>query len=825
MNSLFQDIRYSLRQLHKSPGFALTAVLTLAFGIGATTAVFSIVEGVLLRPLPFADPSSLVALGDTIVGSSFGGQPVTGPEIPIYSRETNSFSSVGAYQQTGFEVSGSGDPLLVNASRMTASAFTTLGVAPMLGRTFTKEEDEGRQQLLVVSYQFWNSRFHQDASIIGQKILLDRKPYEIIGVMPRDFAFPLVPGQLNRNDLWVPMSFSASDLAQTGYWGFNMIGRLKPGVSPEMARQDAERVAKDIEKTFPAAMSSLHIHADVVPLTEVAIAGARPLVKIIFLAVVVVLFMACTNLAGLLMVRVIRRRREVAVRLALGASAAVVLRQNLTEALLLSTAGGFLGVAFAFAALRTGISFLPESLPRVGSIALDWKVILFAIGIALFTGVACALLPAYVAAKTGVNETLKEGGRTGSAGGGHARLRSILVVSQLAIAMVLLVACGLLVRSFDKLRKVDLGFHTDHLLTANFGLPHSQYSTQQAVDGFHAELAARLHQLPGVQAVGFTGILPATGQNDNGAVVPEGYISPKGGPMVSASRAQVMGEFMSAMGISVLRGRDFSQSDTATSSLVAIVNHKFAEHYWPGQDPIGKRIHFGLPETPMPWMTVVGEIADIKEKSIDTDASEQVYQPMSQFKLALGQFVPKEMLTGTYGTLVIRGQMAPEQMTSSLRAAVRSIDPQLPIRQVESMDRVVSEGQASRRFNTILISSFAFAAVLIAVLGIYSVIAFSAALRTQEMAIRLALGSQRASVMRLVLGSAAKLGLAGCGIGVIASLFATRLLRSMLFQVDPLDPGVIVLAAISILLLALAASLVPARRAASVDPMEALRSE
>jgi predicted permease len=404
-------------------------------------------------------------------------------------------------------------------------------------------------------------------------------------------------------------------------------------------------------------------------------------------------------------------------------------------------------------------------------------------------------------------------------------LRSILVVSQLAIALVLLVASGLLLRSFDKLRKVDLGFHADHLLTANFGLPHSQYSTQQAVDSFHEELASRLHQLPGVQAVGFVNTLPATGQDDVGAMVPEGYVSPKGGPMVSAWRAQAMGEFMSAMGIQILRGRDFTSSDTATSPLVVIVNHKFAEKFWPGQDPIGKRIHYGLPETPLPWLSVVGEVADIKQKSVDADVSEQVFQPMSQFKASLAQFLPKEMLTGTYGTLVIRGQLPPEQMADSLRAVVRSIDPQLPLRQVESMDRVVAEGQAPRRFNTVLISSFAGAAVLLALLGIYSVIAFSAALRTQEMAIRLALGSQRSSVMRLVLLSGAKLGIVGCGLGAVAAVFATRLMRSMLFEVDPLDPAVLVLAAISIFLLAIAASVIPARRAASIEPMQALRAE
>jgi putative ABC transport system permease protein len=382
---------------------------------------------------------------------------------------------------------------------------------------------------------------------------------------------------------------------------------------------------------------------------------------------------------------------------------------------------------------------------------------------------------------------------------------------------------GLLLRSFDKLRKVDLGFRADHLLTASFVLPGHQYSTQKSVDAFDTALLSKLQQLPSVKAVGLTNLLP--GQESYGAIFAEGYVPPKGVPMAVAWRGQAMDQYFSAMGIPVLRGREFTTADTASSQLVVIVNRKFAEHYWPGQDPIGKRIHIGFRETPLPWMTVVGEIRDIKQKSADSDVTEQIYQPMSQFKRGLGQFAPPDMFTGSGGSIVLRSSLAPEQMTSSLRAVVRTLDPQLPLAHVESMDQIVAEGQASRRFNTVIISSFAASAVLLSLLGIYSVIAFSAALRTQELAIRLVLGSQRASVMHLVLASGARLGLAGCGLGTIAAVFATRLMRSMLFQIDPLDPTVIVLAAISIFLLALAASVIPARRAASIEPMQALRAE
>jgi len=828
MNRLLQDLRYALRQLRKSPGFTLTAVLTLAFGIGATTAIFSIVEGVLLRPLPFPSPDRLVLFGDIPEGADAAAAAynVTAPAARIYARDTRAFSALGAFQQTGYELSGLGDAAQISASRLEAGVFPSLGVSPLIGRTFTPQEDEGSQQVAILSYQMWHSRFHGDPRILGQTIQLDRKPYEIIGVMPRGFEFPLVPGQLNRSELWVPMSFSQGELVQgVGSWNYSMVGRLKPGVTPVQALDDAKPAAQEIMRGFPPAMGNLRIRPVIQSLTENTVGQARPLVRTLFLAVAVVLFIACANLAGLLLVRVIRRRREISVRLALGASGAAVLRQSLVEALLLSVSGGLLGMALASVALNLGVKLLPESLPRVSAIGLDWKVVAFALGLAVLTGILCGLIPAITAARTGVNDALKDGGRTGTSGSGHARLRSALVIAELAVALVLLTASGLLLRSFDKLHSIDLGFRADHTLTASYGLPNQQYSTQAAVDAFNAALLTKLRQLPGVQAVGLTNLLPDSGANSNTVFVPEGYVPPKGAGMNLAWPPQVIGDYFRAAGIPLLRGRDFTEADRAGAPLVVIVNRTLAERYWPGQDPIGKRMKIGVPETPLPWMTVVGEIADIKQTSADGDTLNQFYTTPSQFKVAIGSFAPPDLLMGNYGSIVLRGQLPPEQMADSLRAVVRSIDPQLPLTHVESMEQVVAEGQASRRFNTVLISSFAAAAVLLALLGIYSVIAFSTAMRTQEMAIRLALGSQRASVMRLVLGSGAKLGLIGCGIGAIGAVFATRLLRSMLFQVDPLDPTVIVLAAVSIFLLALAASLVPARRAASIEPMRALRTE
>lgn len=829
MESLLQDFRFELRQLRKSPGFALTAVLTLAFGIGATTAIFSIVSGVLLRPLPFADPGKLVTVGDLLEGVNHGDDApgVTAPGTRIYMRDTHAFSGLGGFQTSSYEFSGQGNPAHINGARLTASVFPTLGVPALIGRVFTEREDEERQQVAVLSYQTWRSRFQGDPHILGQKIFLDRKSYEVIGVMPAEFEFPLVPGQLNRSELWVPMSFSPAELGigGSGNWSYYLVGRLKPGVTAAQAQQDCETAAQEIMRNFPPALSTRRLHPLVQSFEEANVREARPLVRTLFLAVLVVLFIGCANLAGLLLVRVLGRRREIAVRLALGSGRAAILRQSLVGGLLLSILGGLTGLGLAWVAVRMGVRYLPETLPRVSSIQLDWQVAAFALGLALLTGLVCGLIPAFAAVRTGVNEGLKEGGRTGTTGGGHARLRSALVVAELGVALTLLTASGLLLRSFEKMRSIDLGFHTDHTLTASYSLPRQQYSTQASIDGFNQQLRTKLEQLPGVEAVGETTLLPASGTDFRGTFTPDGYVAPKGAGLHLAWIPQVMGNYFEAQGIPILRGRSFTAADDANAPLVAIVNKALAERYWPGQDPIGKHLHRGPKEADLPWLTVVGEIGGVKQQAADMPTEEQIYIPSSQVKAGAGAFAPPTFITGNAGVIVVRGRQRPEEMTSSLLAVVHSIDPQLPLTQVESMDHVVGEGQASRRFSTTVISAFAATALLLALLGIYGVITFSAALRTQEMAIRLALGSDRSQIMRLILLSGAKLGIAGCALGGIATFFAARLLRSMLFQVDPLDPTVIALACFSILLLALGASVIPARRAAGIEPVRALRNE
>jgi len=830
LSRILQDIRYALRQLRKSPGFTVTAILMLAVGIGATTAIFSIVEGVLLRPLPFPDPDRLVVLGDVLEGShcsSCAQSSVTPPDIRNYMRDTQSFGHLGGYRGRLFELSGTGDPVAVNGTRMSGEVFAALGVSPLLGRTFTQQEDDESQQVVVLSYGMWRNRFHGNANVLGSKIILYRKPYTVIGVMPRDFEFPLNPGHLNQSEFWLPLSLQPAEFTAgaAASWNSRMVGRLKPGISIEQAQSDAERVARATMRDYPAYMRSLRIHAVVTLLHEDTVAQARPMVRALFFAVIVVLLIVCANLAGLLLVRAIRRRREFAVRVALGARAATLLRQAIVESMVLSIAGGTLGLALAAIALRVGVSLLPQTLPRVNEIGLDWPVMLFALGLALSTGFLCGLAPAFAAIRTSVNETLKEGGRIGTSGSGHARLRSALVVAEIAVALTLLTASGLLLRSFERMRDVKLGFRPENTLAALYVLPHQQYRTQSAIDEFTKTLLNDLEQLPGVTAVGITSFLPAAGNNWGISFTVEGYVPARGAGLNMATTSLVEGDPFGALGIRVLRGRVFNESDNASSQLVAIVNRKMAERYWPGQDAIGKRLRRGLPETFTPWMTVVGEVDDVTLGARDAETTPQVYQPVTQTVASEGVFASVGELSASDGWVVLRSRMDPEQLESTMRAVVRKIDPQLPLYQMQTMEHAISKSEEPRRFNTVLISSFAVAAVLLSVLGIYGVIAFSVALREQEMAVRIALGCQRSGMVLFILSSGARLAGVGCGLGLLGAVAASRLLRSFLFEVSPFDPGVLALSAIAILLLALAASALPARRASSMDPMLALRGE
>lgn len=827
MGNLANDLRYALRKLRRSPGFALTAVLTLALGIGATTAIFSVVDGVLLRPLPFPNPNRLVALGDRVQGVNLPGNNtrVTAKDILAYTHDSKAFSHLGGYESSGYELSGPVDPVDINGARLGAGTFQALGVAPLMGRTFTQDEDEQHERVAVLSYATWKSRFDSEQDILGKTILLDRQPYAVIGVMPRNFEFPLAPGQLNRSELWVPLSLTHAELTAPGAWDFEMVGRLKPGVALAQAQTDANRVAHEIMRNFPPVLAGLHMDAAVQSLRSVAVMDARPLIRILFLAVFVVLLIACANLAGLLLVRAIRRRRETAVRLALGSSAGTLVRQAILESLMLSFSGGLIGILLSAIAIRVSIHVLPETLPRIDDIHMNWAVIAFAVMLAAVTGVACGLAPAFAAMRTDMNDGLKEGGRTGSAGSGHARLRSTLVVSEIAIALILVIASGLLVRSFQKVRDVDLGFHPDHMLIAMYNLPQKQYSTQASIDTFNRELLRKLQELPGARAAGLILSVPMGSNGSTNGFIADGYVQPKGRLVNIAESFTVEGDYFGASGIPLLHGRFFTSADNASSQLVTVVNEKLAHQYWPNQNPIGKRIRLGNEKLKTPWMTIVGEIGNVKTDGPDSHVPEQYYQPVDQAQPDYGELASLATLNGNSMYAVVRTETPPNQMENSLRSVFHSLDPQLAIMHVQSMEEALSNTEAPRRFSTTIISAFGIIAVLLAMLGIYSVIAFSVALRTHEMAIRMALGASRTEVRRLVLLSGARLAIIGCAIGLAGAIATSHLLQSLLFEVDPFDPAVLIAAATAILGLSMAASALPAQRAAAVDPVRALRQE
>ncbi|WP_109488060.1 ABC transporter permease [Occallatibacter savannae] len=823
MSKIMRELRFSIRQLRKSPGFALIVIVTLALGIGATTAVFSLVERVLLRPFPFADPERLVILGDHI-GAGVG-TPVTAREIRIYSEATTAFKSMGGYEPTGYELSGGEAPEAIPAARLSFGVFDTLGVHPVLGRFFTRAEDEGHQPVVVISYALWQNRFHRDPGVLGTGIQLDRKFYTIVGVMPRSFDFPVDTTRLNQAQLWVPLSLTAQELsdADAGFFGYQIIARLNDGVSLASAAQDAERASDEVMRNYPATMSSVRIRSEVTSLRDYVVGQVRPALRGLFAAVAVVLLIGCVNVAVLMLVRAIRRRRESAVRLALGARASAIVRESFLEGLVLSLIGAVFGIGIAALALRLSLRFLSDSLPRVNSVAIDWRVAVFAFALALVTGILSSLAPAFAAVQANITDALKESTRGGSTGRQHAWLRSSLIAAEIAIALVLLTTCGAFLRSYQKMLAVDPGFRADHVLVAGFQLPKDQYRSYIAENNFNRELMDRLSSKPGTVAVGISSMVPGSGNYGRGAYTIEGQPI-EGWKLQWAVFATIFGDYFKSLGIPLLEGRTFTSADRANAPLVAIVNQSMAKHCWPGQDPIGKRMHVGNPHKGLPWATVVGVVADAKVAAPDAPSEDQWYVPTEQPATLFGADPSTNVVGPTGGFITLRSTLPPEQLIQTLRETVASIDPLLPLQQVQSMAQVVSDVEAPRRFNTDLITAFAFGALVLAVTGIYAVVAFSISIRAQEIAIRMALGAQRGSIARLVLLSGAKLALVGCAAGLIGSYAASRVVGNFLFQVSPTDPLIYAGGAIIMIVVALLASAVPAARAASSDPVKALRA-
>ena len=825
MSTLAQTLRIAFRQLWKSPGFSLTVVLTLALGIGAATAIFSLIEGILLRPLPFREPERLMLIGDHLGGRD--GIGVTAREIETYTGMTTVFASIGGYAGKGYETPG-GDgniPEEIPGMRLTAGVFPTLGVDPLLGRVFTREEEDGNRQVAVISYAMWLKRFHRDAAILGKTIDLDNRSYTVIGVMPRNFEFPVQVGRLNHTDLWVPMSLTPDERAEAheGVWAYQMVARLRDGVTARHAASDVDRVSQVISRNFPPSMAAIKIRGDAAPLRERVVGNVRPMLNALLGAVSIVLLIACVNVAGLLLVRAIRRRREYAVRLALGAGPGRILRESVVEGTVLSITGGLLGLVLALGIVRVALHLLPESMPRINEIAINGAVVGFAVLLALVIGVLCSLAPAFAATHICVMESLKQSSLSTTSAGSHARLRSALVVGEIAIALVLLTSSGAFLRSFEKMRSVDPGFQPEHVLVAGYQLPMTRYSTFALAELFHQTVVERLEGKPLIAAAGLTNSLPASGFSGQAAYTIEGAPVATW-KLIFATFGTVSGDYFRAMGIPLLEGRYFTRNDRANTPLVVIVNASMAKHCWPGQRAIGKRMHVGNPRKGYPWATVVGVVADTKLGARDEPSGDQWYAPDEQPATLFGLNVSEALLQPASGYTVVRSALPPEQVIGALRATVAEIDPLLALTDIRSMEEVMANVEAPRRFNTDLITAFAVGALLLAITGIYAVVAFSVSQRTQEIAIRMAVGAQRAGIARLILVSGAKLALLGCGLGVIGSLALSRTLSAFLFDISATDPLVYAGSVALMLLVALLASAQPAIRAASADPTHALRA-
>jgi putative ABC transport system permease protein len=821
MRGIAQTIRLAFRPLRKAPGFTLTIVLTLALGIGATTAIFSLVEGVLLRPLPFQKADRLVVLGDHLGGRP--GMSVRARDIATYSRASQAFSSLGGYITASFELSGGVRPEQIHAVRLNSAIFPTLGVAPLFGRVFTAQEEDAREQFAVISYVFWTDRYHRDPQALGSSIVLDRKPYSIIGVMPRGFEFPLQFGRLYQAQLWVPLSLTPDELSDqnSGLWGYQMAARLRDGVTLQQGAQDADRVARLIMRDFPASMSAIHIQGDVKQLRESVVADVRPVLRTLLLAVGVVLLLACVNVSSLLLVRAIRERREYAVRVAIGASSSRIIRESVIQGLLLSLAGGLLGLGLAAMAIRLTLHLLPDSMPRIDSVSMNPLVAAFALLVAGATGVLCSLAPAFAALRTNLIENLKEGAQGGGSAS-HAWLRSALVVSEVAIALVLLTLSGVFLRSLQKMQAVDPGFRADHALVAGYRLPLSQYPTDASVTNFNRAVVDQLSRKPGVTAVAISNAVAASSSSPQAAFTVEG-VPAEEWKLKFAAFTSVYGDYFSAMGIPLLEGRTFTPHDDSNAPLVVIVSQSMARDCWPAQSAIGKRMHVGNPRKGLPWATVIGVVADTKMPR-DLPSVDEWYTPADQPATLYGSGTPGNLSGPPSGFVTMRSALDPEHMIQTLRSTIAEIDPLLALQDVRPVTDAVSAIEAPRHFNTELITTFAAAALVLALTGIYAVMAFSVSQRTQEIAIRMTLGAQRTSIISLVLASGAKLALLGCGLGVLSSLAVARLVGSFMFRVSATDPFIYSAAVLLMLLLALLASALPALRAASGNPVDALRS-
>jgi putative ABC transport system permease protein len=802
MNALWQDLRYGARMLIKRPGFTLIAVLTLALGIGANAAIFSVVNAVLLRPLPYPEPERLVwLLGNFRRDNSTA--HINPLDFLDYREQNRTFEHLAAYSPDTSDVAltGSGEPERLRGDGVSANFFDLLGVKPALGRTFVPEDEEAeRNRAVVLGYGLWQRRFGGDPSIIGRTITLDGHSYNVIGVMPAGFKPP------RASDLWVPGSPRTLTNDRKGHF-LPAIGRLKPGVTIEQANADLDAIARRLGEQFPDTNANWNVR--LVPLQEQMIGNVGQSLWLLFGAVGFVLLIACANVANLLLVRTATRTREIAVRSAIGASRWRVARQLLTESLLLSLCGGALGVLTAVWMLDLLVSISAGNIPQWAQVAIDKRVLSFTLLASILTGLLFGLAPALEASKPNLMETLKEGGQSATGGARGNRIRSVWVVSEVALAVIVLVGAGLLIRSLIRLQQVDPGFDAGNVLALRLILFPARYRQPEPVIAFYEQLRQRLAALPGVQAVGTISELPLSGQqNDYGFRVEGRPRDPN--RRMDADWRRVDHGYFRAMNIPLLRGRAFTEQEARADSRVAIISDILARRFFPDEDTVGKRLLFDFGQE-MPF-EIIGVVGDVHHRALHIGVHQTIYFPSLRLRDS---------------NLVIRAAGAPANLAADVRRAVQEVDKNLPVSSIRPMEEFLFNSMAQQRLNTFLLSAFAALALFQAVIGVYGVMAYSVTQRTHEIGVRLALGARMRDVLVLVLRQGMRLALLGVVTGLLGALALTRLVmtRSLLFEVSPTDPATF--AAISALLMAvmLLACYIPARRAARVDPMVALRCE
>ncbi|HEV2842283.1 MAG TPA: ABC transporter permease [Chthoniobacterales bacterium] len=804
LGDLWQDLRYGLRMLVRNPGFTIVAVVALALGIGANSAIFSVVNTVLLKPLPYKNPDALVMVWDEQAHLGFPKDTPSPANFLDWREQNTVFEGMAAINERSFNLTGAGEPERLDGLRVSANLFSLLGVEPQLGRVFTAEEDKPGSRVVILSHSMWQRRFGGDATIIGRALSLHGEPYTVVGVMPRAFQFPTP-----RVQLWVPIAFSAAEAAERGSHYLEVIARLKPGVKLQQARAEMSTIAARLEKQYPE--QNTRIGSVVTPLHEEVVGNIRPALLVLLGAVGFVLLIACANVANLLLARAAVRQKEISLRLALGASRTRLIRQFLTESLLLAGMGGVAGLLCSLAGLRILKGFIPDTISQVQAINIDGKVLFFTLLVSLATGLTFGLAPATQASNFNLNETLKEGGRDSGASVRGNRIRALLVMGEVAVSFVLLIGAGLLINSFLHLRNLDPGFRTDHLLTATIELSELKYPDKERRLPFYNELLRRVSALPGVESAAVAGNLPFTYNGDSMAIAIEGQADPPPDQRLDVVYRAVGPGYFSTMGIKIVQGRDFNEQDKSDSVQAVVISEKTARHYWPGENAIGKRLKPGLTTSEGPWREVIGIVKDTRQNDFVAPPKMQMYLVHSQ----INSFAPN--------ALVVRTSIDPLSLATSVRNAVWSIDKDQPVSNIRSMEEIVSRAVARQRFSTMLLGIFATLALVLAAVGIYGVMSYSIAQRTHEIGIRMALGAQRSDVLKMAVGQGLRLVLIGVAIGVVSAFVLTRVMASLLFGVSATDPVTFVAISLVLITVALLASYIPALRAARIDPMVALR--